>query len=122
MKSFEKLEILRAAVCVVGADGEVSEDESALIDKLASEIGVGKASRQAMLDRGKTDPEFCEDMFRVLKTEPNETMLTLFHASMSDGVLSESEIRVLWHFADKLGVNKETFDNLVEKAKSMTQS
>ena len=35
MKSFEKLEILRAAVCVVGADGEVSEDESALIDKLA---------------------------------------------------------------------------------------
>lgn len=119
MKSFEKLEILRAAVCIVGADGEVSTEESKLIDKLAGEIGVGQASRQAMLDRGKSDPEFCQEMFRVLKTEPNETMLTLFHAAMADGVLADQELAVLWHFGEKLGLDKDTFDKLVQKAKSM---
>ncbi|MEE2643065.1 MAG: hypothetical protein VX768_20725 [Planctomycetota bacterium] len=121
MKSFEKLEILRAAVSVVAIDGEVSEQERALIDKLATEIGVGQASRQAMIARGTSDPEFCEEMFRVLKTDPGETMMTLFHAAMVDGVLDESEVKVLWHFAAKLGMQENTFSALVEKAKSMTR-
>lgn len=122
MKSFEKLEILRAAVCVVGADGEVEESELKLIEKLAGEIGVGRASREAMLNRGKSDPNFCEDMFRVLKTSPKETMITLFQAAMVDGELAESEIRVLGRFAEKLGVDEAQFARLVEQAQGMLDS
>lgn len=119
MKSFEKVEILRAAVCVVGADGKVTEAESKLIDKLAGEIGVGLASREAMLNRGKNDPDFCKEMFRVLKTDPKETMLILFQAAMVDRDLDETELRVLKVFAEKLGVSESVFSKLVENAKNM---
>lgn len=119
VKSFEKLEILRAAVCVVGIDGEVDSKELALIEKLAKEIGVGQASREAMIDRAKSDPDFCQQMLRVLRTDQNETMLTLFQAAMADGVLLDAEIEVLRHFAEKLQVDSATFENLVAKAKTM---
>lgn len=118
MKSFEKLEVLRAAVCVVGADGEVGETENRLIDRLADEIGVGQASREAMLERGKTDPNFCEEMFRVLKISPKDTIITLFQVAMVDGKLGDEEIRVLGRFAEKLGIKKESFNSLVEQAQS----
>lgn len=119
MKSFEKLEILRAAVCVVGIDGEIHEAEAKVIDKLAGAIGVGLASREAMLARGKSDPNFCKEMFRVLKTAPKETMITMFQAAMADGELVDSEIQVLKHFAEKLGVEEPHFDKLVQQAKDM---
>ena len=121
MKSFEKLELLRAAVCVVGADGEIEESESDLIDKLADAIGVGRASREAMLNRGKSDPNFCNEMFRVLKTDPKETMITLFQAAMVDGVLADSEIRVLKNFADKLGLEDAHFETLVQQARDLIE-
>ena len=119
MKSFEKLEILRAAVSVVGIDGEIHEHEQSLIDKLAGEIGVGLASRTAMLERGKKDPEFFQQMFRVLKTQPDQTMLILLRAAMADGELSDPEMKVLKHFAEKLEVDDATFEDLVQKAGSM---
>lgn len=120
MKSFEKLEILRAAVCIAGVDGEVDEQELKLIEKLSKEIGVGRASREAMIDRAIKDPDFHKQMFRVLKTETDQTMLTMFHAAMVDGKLDDSEIKVLKHFAEKLDVSDETFEKLVAKAQSMT--
>ena len=120
MKSFEKLEILRAAVCIAGVDGKVDDQELRLIEKLAKEIGVGRASREAMIDRAVNDPDFHKQMFRVLKTETDQTMLTMFHAAMVDGKLDESEIKVLKHFATKLGVPDETFEKLAAKAQSMT--
>ena len=80
MKSFENLEILRAAVCIVGADGEVDEKENAFFEKLAKKIGVGLASRTAMINRAKSDPDFHQQMFQVLKTEPGESITILFKA------------------------------------------
>ncbi len=121
MKSFEKLEILRAAVCIVGVDGKIDDQELQLVEKLAKEIGVGRASREAMIDRAIDDPDFHKQMFRVLKTETDQTMLTMFHAAMVDGELEDSEIEVLKHFAAKLDVSDETFEKLVDKAQSMTK-
>jgi len=121
MKSFEKLEILRAAVCIVGVDGKIDDQELQLVEKLAKEIGVGRASREAMIDRAIDDPDFHKQMFRVLKTETDQTMLTMFHAAMVDGELEDSEIEVLKHFAAKLDLSDETFEKLVDKAQSMTK-
>lgn len=119
MKSFEKLEILRAVVCVAGSDGEVSDSERQLIDKLCDEIGVGQASREAMIDRAVSDSDFHEQMFRVLKTEPDQTMLTVFHVAMVDGKLEDRELFVLKNYALKLGLDESTFENLVKKAQGM---
>ncbi|MDB4413439.1 hypothetical protein N9189_02830 [Pirellulaceae bacterium] len=121
MKSFEKLEILRAAVCIVGVDGKIDDQELQLVEKLAKEIGVGRASREAMIDRAIDDPDFHKQMFRVLKTETDQTMLIMFHAAMVDGELEDSEIEVLKHFAAKLDVSDETFEKLVGKAQAMTK-
>ncbi|MEC9094888.1 MAG: hypothetical protein VX438_19425 [Planctomycetota bacterium] len=116
MKSFERLEILRAAVSVVGVDGEIHEGEKALIEKLAGEIGVGLASRTAMLDRAQNDPEFHQQMLRVLKTEPEQTMAILLNAAMADGELAESEVKVLKHFATKLEFEEARLEALIDDA------
>ena len=59
-------------------------------------------------------------MFRVLKTQPDQTMLILLRAAMADGELSDPEMKVLKHFAEKLEVDEMTFEGLVQKAGSTT--
>ena len=39
-----KVELLRAACCVAGIDGEIDEAEFAVLKKLADDVGVGDAS------------------------------------------------------------------------------
>ena len=117
MKSYEKLEILRAAVCVVGVDGQVGPEEKVLIEKLAGAIGVGLASREAMIDRAKSDQDFWQEMFGVLKTSPVDTMLILFQAALADGEVSESESSVLQRFAERLGISEEEFVGLEDTAR-----
>jgi uncharacterized tellurite resistance protein B-like protein len=119
VKSFEDLEILRAAVCIVGADGEVDEKENAFFEKLAKKIGVGLASRTAMINRAKSDPDFHQQMFQVLKTEPGESITILFKAAMADGQLDEKEILMLKSFSEKLGINEKSFLEVLNQAKSM---
>jgi tellurite resistance protein len=116
-----KLELLRAACCVAGSDGEVTESEKVLVDKLAKEIGVGQASLNAMLDRAKADPEFYKEQFRVLKAEPSEAMAVLLEVSLADGKVDETESNVLRELASRLNVPAPVFEQLVAEAKKIVE-
>ena len=119
MRPMEQVEVLRAACCVAGADGSVTDKERQLIEKLADVSGVGAASLEAMVDRAKADCSFCDEQFQILKTDPQETMAILFEIAMSDGQVGTDEEQSLWSFAERLGVPRNIFDALVEKTRAI---
>lgn len=112
MDASTKVEILRASCCVAGANGDSSEAEKVVLQRLAREIGVGYASLNAMMERAETDPEFHEQQFAILKGEPKHTMAILFEVAMSDGSISEEEVAVLRKLAQNLNVPADVFEQL----------
>ena len=121
MEGMKKVEVLRAACCVAGIDGEVTDEERKIIDMLAQDVGVGLASVEAMIERGRTDQGFYKEQFRVLKADPKDTMQLLFSLAISDGRLGKREKAVLWRLAKRLGVTEESFQTWVAQAESYVQ-
>jgi tellurite resistance protein len=119
MSAMIQVEVLRAACCVAGANGETTEAERELLNKLAKKTGVGLASLEAMVSRACEDDSFCNEQFRVLKAEPKEAMSILLEVAMSDGVIDESEESILKVFAKKLDVPADVFELLLNKAKEI---
>ena len=119
MMPMQKVEILRAACCVAGIEDGVSENEKTLLDKFAQEVGVGKASLTAMIERATTDPEFHKQQFRILKENPQQCLATVIQVAMSDGSVSDSESQVLKSLSDNLGVPSEIFNQLLANVTKM---
>jgi len=119
MTPMQKVDVLRAACCVAGIDGQPKEAERAVIDKLAGECGVGRASLQAMIDRGATDPNFHEEQFRVLKADPQNSMAALLEVAMADGNISDNETTVLRALAGKLAIPDDVFNQLLTNVGKM---
>ncbi len=111
----QRVDLLRAACCVAGIDGETSPKEQMLIDKLASNVGCGTASVTAMVARSKEDPQFYQDQFKVLKEDPQQVMAVLLEVAMADGELQESEKEVLVGLANNLKVPTEIVDKLISE-------
>lgn len=119
MTPMQKVDVLRAACCVAGIDGQPNEAEKVVIQKLAAEVGVGQASLEAMIERGATDPDFHQEQFRVLKTDPQESLAALLEVAMADGTISNEETAVLKALSEKLNVPTEVFQQLIGKVKGM---
>ncbi|MCH2180899.1 MAG: TerB family tellurite resistance protein [Mariniblastus sp.] len=117
MMPMEKVEVLRACCCVTGAGGTTTPEERELLDRLARQIGVGKASLEAMIARGETDPDFFREQFQVLKSNPEQTMTILIEAALSDGQLAAEESTMLREFAGKLEMPAEDFQSLIANVK-----
>ncbi len=103
----ELVQVLRAACCVAGLDGNVTENEMAILQKLATDAGVGQASLKAMINRAKTDPNYFQDQFNFLRGHPDEAMKTLVRVATVDGALHDNERVVLQHLAKKLGISED---------------
>lgn len=119
MTPMQKVDILRAACCVAGIDGQTTEAERSVIDKLASDVGVGRASLEAMIERGLRDPNFHEQQCRVLKEDPQESMAALLEVAIANGELSDAELQVLRSLSKKLSVPAEVFDQLISSVYKM---
>ncbi len=117
----QRVDLLRAACCVAGADGKTTENEAALISKLAKSEGVGTASVNAMIERAQRDPDFCREQFRVLKADPKENMAILIEVAMADGKLTEAEINSLLALAENLEIRRGTFDQLITQVTKMLE-
>ena len=119
MTPMQRVDVLRAACCVAGIDGTPGESERKIIEKLAADIGVGQASMEAMIARGATDPKFHEEQFRVLKASPQESIASLLQVARADGKLSQNETAVLKSLSDKLGIDDDTFAQLIASVVKM---
>jgi tellurite resistance protein len=121
MTPAQRVDLLRAACCVAGADGETTDNERALIKRLADAEGVGAASLNAMMDRAQCDPDFCKEQFRVLKADPRESMAVLIEVAMADGDFDAKEKLALRTMANNLNIPEETFEELVGRVNEMLQ-
>ena len=119
MTPMQKVDVLRAACCVAGTDGMPNEAERAVIDKLAADVGVGRASLEAMIERGATDPQFYQEQFCVLKSDPQESMAALLEIAIADGSLSDQEAFVLRALSEKLSIPTDVFDQLMANVSDM---
>lgn len=118
MTPMQRLDLLKAACCVAGADMKRPEEDQ-IVQKLAGEIGVGDASLNAMLARAERDPEFCREQFRILKEEPAECMGVLLQVALADGNLTDGEVQVLGKLSNQLGIERGVFDNLMIEARKI---
>lgn len=114
-----KVEVLRAACCIAGLDGKIGDQEMAILQKLATEAGVGTASFKAMRDRAASDPNYYEQQFRFLRGDPDESMKIMLNVAVSDGELHPNERVVLQSFATKLGLSEERYHKLLAAAESI---
>ena len=119
MSGMIKVEILRAACCVAGANGESSDAEREMLDRLARDAGVGLASLEAMISRACSDQNFCNEQFRVLKADPKDAVSALLEVAMADGTIEDSEAAILKILAGRLDVGDQVFDALLVKAKDI---
>ena len=119
MTPTQKIDLLRAACCVAGVDGDASEAEMKVIDKLVRETGVGKASLQAMIDRSIKDHDFYKEQFRVLKANPGESITYLLQVAMADGKLTDGEIHILEKLSQNLDIPPEDFQKLISQVTKM---
>jgi tellurite resistance protein len=117
MSVMHKVEILRAACCVAGIDGDTTDRERRLLKQLADQIGVGDASLQAMINRAERDSNFCNEQFVLLKTRPDKTMRILLQVALADRQLDDDECVVLQQFAERLGLAAERFQGVLAQAK-----
>lgn len=118
MSVIRRVEVLRAACCVAGLDGKVCEREHPLLQKMATEAGVGEASLRTMIDNAETDRSYYQRQFRLLKVDPDETMQVLFQVALADGRLTQEERVILRHFAETLGMETPRFEELLADAEA----
>lgn len=112
----EQVDVLRAACCVAAADGEVTDAEAEVIERIAKKAGVGVASREAMLEMALTSPKFLESQFRFLMRDSDRAMKVLLIVASADGVINESEKLLVTEFANRLEINEERFRTLLRAA------
>lgn len=124
MTAMAKVEVLRAACCIAGADGNVDEGELVLLKRLAAGVGVGFASLDAMVSRAESEKEFYKKQFEVLRTDPMATMHALVEVAGDDDKLIGEEIEMLRFIAKRLEMDADSFravtKPLLEKIKKNT--
>ncbi|MEC7696742.1 MAG: hypothetical protein VYA11_06575 [Planctomycetota bacterium] len=112
-----RVEILRAACCVAGADLTIAEAEKPLLDRLAREAGVGFASLEAMMERATQNEDFYREQFRVLSADPKMTMTLLFKVAISDRQLDPQEVKILKFLATQLEVSGDQFERWLQQTR-----
>ena len=108
----EQVAILRAACCIAAADGEITPAEQDVLVKLAEKAGVGKASREAMIEQALTSPEFLKSQFQVLVKDPDRAIRVLLIVASVDGALGEPEMMLVQTFAERLSMDKDRLERL----------
>jgi len=122
MSTMRDLELLRAACCVAGLDGEITDRERAALEVLVEKAGVGQASFKAMLQVSIEDKNHFRKQLEFFKDNPDATIKTLFQVAVIDGTLGENERVVMQYFADKLKVPPERYAEILAAAEREAQS
>lgn len=117
VEGMRRVEILRAACCVAGADLTIAEAEKPLLDRLAREAGVGFASLEAMMERATQNEDFYREQFRVLSADPKMTMTLLFKVAISDRQLDPQEVKILKFLATQLEVSGDQFERWLQQTR-----
>ncbi len=109
MDSMEELELLKAAIAVAVADGELRRSEKGVIEGLAARIGVGRASFEAMLELAQRDDSIADNILIRSKERARTAFELLVAQARIDGEISERERSVLVRIASSLDIAGDDF-------------
>ena len=112
----QRVEILKAACCIAGADGEISRLEEESLKKMAEEIGVGAASLNAMMDLAVTDESFRDNQLRMVHKDPAAVFETLYRMARLDPDVPTPERDLLIRFGRKLGLETDQMNEVIRRA------
>lgn len=111
----EDVELLRAACCIAGADGEISARERETLENMAERVGVGTASLRAMMDLAKTDKRFHSDQLEMVHSDPERSFETLYRVARLEREVPAEERELLVRFGRKLGLRSEGMNEIIRR-------
>jgi len=106
--------LLRAAIAVALADGELRRSEAGFLKKLAERAGVGRVSFEAMLGAAENDPSFADDVLLQSRKSAGRAFELLVAEARIDGVISEKERQVLVRIARGMRIADQEVETLFQ--------
>jgi tellurite resistance protein len=114
MTDLEKLELLRAAVAVAAADGEILRCEKGVLEGLAARVGVGRASFEAMVSAAVGGERPVPDVLIRSPEKARIALELLVAQARLDGEISDEERELLFHLATRLGITGDDFQTVYQ--------
>ncbi len=111
--SLQQLDHLKNLVIMAAADNALSEQEIALLIDRCAELGLAEEDLEKAIAFALSNE--AKMKFPVDRTEQNRMLSDLIRMMAADGQLSEIEKRLFALAAAKMGIEKETLDELIDK-------
>ena len=112
MGAMEDLELLKAALAVAMADGELRRSEKGVVEGLAERIGIGRVSFEAMLEAAEKDDSIADNILLRSKEKAHSAFELLVAQARIDGEISDDERSLLVRIATSLGITGTDFETV----------
>lgn len=110
----DDLELLRAAMAVAMADGELRRSEKGVLQGLAARVGVGKVSFDAMLEAAGRDDSVADNILIRSKEKARRALELLVAQARIDGEIDQRERDILVRLAVALDLGGDEFQAIYE--------
>ncbi len=108
------VDLLKAAVCVAGLDGEITDDETEVLIHLAHRAGVHDDHLTDLMAKARIDNELLNEQLSVVRADPEVTIGVLCHVAAVDGEVSGDERAVIHQFGVLLGISRDRMAEIFE--------
>ena len=112
MGAMEDLELLKAALALAMADGELRRSEKGVVEGLAERIGIGRVSFEAMLEAAEKDDSIADNILLRSKEKAHSAFELLVAQARIDGEISDDERSLLVRIATSLGITGTDFETV----------
>ena len=109
MTTNEDVELLKALMAVAVADGELRRSELGVIQGLASRIGVGRATFDAMFAAAEAGEPIADNILIRSPERARFALELLVAQARIDGKISDQERDLLVRIATSLGITGDDF-------------
>ena len=111
----DDLALLRGAIAVALADGELRRSEMGVLKGLAMRAGVGQMSFDAMLDAAKEGADLAGNVAMISPDAARTALELLVAQARIDGEISSEEREVIVRIAMDLGIKNDEFQTIYTK-------
>ncbi len=111
----DDLALLRGAIAVALADGELRRSEMGVLKGLAMRAGVGQMSFDAMLDAAKEGADLAGNVAMASPDAARTALELLVAQARIDGEISTKEREVIVRIAMDLGIKDDEFQSIYTK-------
>ncbi len=111
----DDLALLRGAIAVALADGELRRSEMGVLKGLAMRAGVGQMSFDAMLEAAKEGADLAGNVAMISPDAARTALELLVAQARIDGEISPKEREVIVRIAMDLGIVSDEFQTIYTK-------